>query len=87
MFVEDAWRRQRSVMPRLDTQKQRLLFVWHSRLQPVKYMAILALLLLTWFEIVSIYIYIYSCCTVHTQCLLTVAQHSTMWQRICMRYV
>jgi hypothetical protein len=58
MFVEDAWRRQRSVMPRLDTQKQRLLFVWHSRLQPVKYMAILALLLLTWFEIVSIYIYI-----------------------------
>jgi hypothetical protein len=59
-------------MPRLDTQKQRLLFVWHSRLQPVKYMVILALLLLTWFETVStcLLVYILACSTTLQCCVM-----------------
>eukprot|EP00611_Tribonema_gayanum_P020710 TRINITY_DN3836_c0_g1_i9.p1 TRINITY_DN3836_c0_g1~~TRINITY_DN3836_c0_g1_i9.p1 ORF type:complete len:228 (+),score=61.06 TRINITY_DN3836_c0_g1_i9:215-898(+) len=50
LFVEDAWRRQRSVMPKLDTQRQRLMFVWHQRLRKPKKLTILALLVMTVFE-------------------------------------
>ncbi|KAG5176553.1 hypothetical protein JKP88DRAFT_335441 [Tribonema minus] len=57
LFVEDAWRRQTSVLPRLDTPGARLLFVWTQRLRRPKAAALAALLALAVFETVNMSVF------------------------------